>query len=192
MTNARHQNLFPRAWASSTPPTCAVLDGQRYALTFPLAVSLSDHSGKRGQKNAIQNTPAMTAQAIANQKTKVTRCTASSRAISLSVSIGRTQGEYFSWVNQKGILPSRLTKTGAINFNPVQWIALRHCMFAPRAGSGQKRPPKIGPPQRKCSLARSSTGLQATRFQTRGAWRLSVCSHSPRRIFTSNREVKNE
>jgi hypothetical protein len=28
MTNARHQISFPRAWASLTPPTCAVLDGR--------------------------------------------------------------------------------------------------------------------------------------------------------------------
>jgi hypothetical protein len=136
--------FLPRAWASLTPPTCAVLDGQRTQTSWGTAGRpFSAH--RRGSDAR------------------------SSRVI---------EGN-FSWVNQKGILPSRLTKCGAMNCNRMQWIAPRRSRSAWHAVSGIKKQPSTGPQQRACSPAWLSIGLQATKFQTRGAWRSFVCSHNP-------------
>jgi hypothetical protein len=92
-----------------------------------------------------------------------------------------------SCVHRKGFLPSRLMKCGATDCNAVQWIAptRRRCQCAPLAASGRKRPPRIGRITRASSPAWQNIGWLGTRFQTRGAWRLSVCSHSPRHSATS-------
>jgi hypothetical protein len=98
----------------------------------------------------------------------------------------------FSWVNQKGILPSRPSKCGAMNCNRVQWIAPRRSRSESHAPSGKKRQPRIGHITRACSLAWLSTGSQATEFQTQGAWRLSVCSHSPRTRQQCRSNIRKE
>jgi hypothetical protein len=139
------QRTIPRAWASSTPPTCAALDGRAPKAKL----------GQPGRRSL--------------------RCRGGSAQN--SVEIGR---EYFhhegksSCVHQKGILPSRLMKCGAMHFNRMQRIACRRSRSAPLAVSGQQRLPKIGRTMRACSPAWQNTGLQATEFQTRGAWRSSV------------------
>jgi hypothetical protein len=146
------QRTIPRAWASSTPPTCAALDGRAPKAKL----------GQPGRRSL--------------------RCRGGSAQN--SVEIGR---EYFhhegksSCVHQKGILPSRLMKCGAMDFNRVHWIAptCRRSRFERRAVSGQQRLPKIGRITRAFSPAWRNTGSAATKFQTRGAWRSSVCSHNP-------------
>jgi hypothetical protein len=174
MTNARHQISFPRAWASSTPPTCAVLDGRApNAKRGQPGRLLSGVGGRAGQNNKIQ---IPTAEIIERTATRT-------RARLASSDIFQSRG-VLSWVNQKGILPSRRMKCGATDCNPVQWIAptRRLSRFAPLAVSGRKRRPNIGRTTRACSPAWRNTGSQAIEFQTRGAWRSFVCSHNPHSV----------
>jgi hypothetical protein len=157
MTNARHQNSFPSFHpVRGLCASCRWRGRHRHASLSTDGRAPDSKLGQPGRPFSAQRRGSVARSSTCNEGN-------------------------FSWVNQKGILHSRRMKCGAMDCNRVQWIAptCRQCTSAPRAGSGQKRPPNIGPLQRACSLARSSTGLQATKFQTRGAWRLSVCSHSP-------------
>jgi hypothetical protein len=152
--------LFPRAWASSTPPTCAVLDGRA-------------PNAKLGQPGR-----------------PLSRSRGSCAQNSMGIERENVSRGVLSWVNQKGILPSRRMKCGATDCNPVQWIAptRRLSRFARLAVSGRKRQPNIGRTTRACSPAWRNTGLQVIEFQTRGAWRSSVCSHNPHPASANNGE----
>jgi hypothetical protein len=170
MTNARHQIPFPRAWASSTPPTCAVLDGRAPKLEQMGQPGrlLSGVGGRAGQNNKIQIPTA-----------EITERTATrTRARFASSDIFQSRG-VLSWVNQKGILPSRRMKCGAMNCRVVQWIAPRQSQSESHAPFGTGKQPNIGRTTQACSPAWRNTGSQAIEFQTRGAWRSSVCSHNP-------------
>jgi hypothetical protein len=101
-----------------------------------------------------------------------------SQAAARLLSASGTCGKEFPVVVPVGVFSCRIhrasfhlkqTKTGAINFRSVHWIA--PSLSAPLAEYGRSRPQKIGPPQRACSLARSSIGLQVTRLARPGAWR---------------------
>jgi hypothetical protein len=140
---------FPRAWASSTPPTCAALDGRA-----PEQMGQPGRPLSRSRGSCAQNSMGIERENFSEGKS--------------------------SCVHWKGIPNSRPCKCGAIHFNRVQRIACRLSRSAPLAVSGRKRLPKIGPQPQAFSPGWSSTGcLMATRFQTRGAWRSSVCSHKP-------------
>jgi hypothetical protein len=158
-----------RAWASSTPPTCAVLDGQRTQTRWGTAGRLlSGVGGRAGQNNKNQIPTA-----------EITERTATRTMARLASSdIFQSRG-VLSWVNQKGILHSRRMKCGAMNCRVVQWIAPRQSRRASHALFGTGKQPRIGRITRAYSPAWRNIGYQAIEFQTRGAWRLSVCSHSP-------------
>jgi hypothetical protein len=132
------QKTIPRAWASSTPPTCAALDGRA-----PEQMGQPGRPLSRSRGSCAQNSVEIERECFHEGKS--------------------------SWVHQKGILPRRLMKCGAMHFNMGQWIA--PSQSAPLAGYGRTRPQKIGPKPRACSLARSSIGLQDTRLVRLGAWR---------------------
>jgi rhodanese-related sulfurtransferase len=69
MTNARHQISFPRAWASLTPPTCAVLDGRAPELEQMGQPGrlLSGVGGRAGQNNKNQIPTAEITERTANR-----------------------------------------------------------------------------------------------------------------------------